>query len=218
MKKKAVLYAIFSVHIVMAVVVLRFLPAEVPFHWNWKGEVDQWVPARSFVWMSLLPITLYFILGTIVPRIDPKHESWKIHGRAYGIVITVISCMFIPLHWLIAVISVGIPVRMDIVIRLLVGTVFLVSGNYMGKFRHNYFCGIRTPWTLASETVWRKTHRCGAVVFIVMGLLMVLGACIPHRLTGALVSLSGIVGIPYLVVYSWIVYRNENKAAQEDKA
>jgi len=88
----------------------------------------------------------------------------------------------------------------------------------MGKFRHNYFCGIRTPWTLASETVWRKTHRRGAVVFIVMGLLMVLGACIPHRLTGALVSLSGIVGIPYLVVYSWIVYRNENKAAQEDKA
>ena len=218
MKKKVVLYTVFTVHIVMAFVALRFLPDEVPFHWNWKGEIDQWVPARYLAWMSLLPVVLYFFLGIIVPRIDPKHESWKIHGRAYGIVITVISCMFIPLHWLIAVISVGIPVRMDIVIRLLVGTVFLVSGNYMGKFRHNYFCGIRTPWTLASETVWRKTHRRGAVVFIVMGLLMVLGACIPHRLTGALVSLSGIVGIPYLVVYSWIVYRNENKAAQEDKA
>ncbi|HOF86457.1 MAG TPA: SdpI family protein, partial [Treponemataceae bacterium] len=89
--------------------------------------------------------------------------------RAYGIVITVISCMFIPLHWLIAAISLGVPVRMDIVIRLLVGAVFLVSGNYMSKFRHNYFCGIRTPWTLASESVWRKTHRRGAVVFIVMG-------------------------------------------------
>ncbi|NLG16135.1 MAG: DUF1648 domain-containing protein [Fibrobacter sp.] len=207
MKKRAVLYAVFFIHIGMSFVILPFLPDKVPFHWNWKGEIDQWVPRVYLAWMSLIPVILYAFLWFVVPRIDPKKESWKIHSRAYSIVIVAVSCMFIPLQWLIASISLGFSIRMDIVVRIFVGAIFLVSGNYMGKIRHNYFCGIRTPWTLANESVWRKTHRHGAIVFVIMGLLMIAGVCIPHQLTSVLVSLSGLAGIPYIIAYSWFLYK-----------
>lgn len=36
---------------------------------------------------------------------------------------------------------------------------FIIFGNYMGNIRPNWFVGIRTPWTMDNEEVWRKTHQ-----------------------------------------------------------
>ena len=52
-----------------------------------------------------------------------------------------------------------------------VGILFCVLGNYMPKFKPNYFVGIRTPWTLASENVWRRTHRLSGLLWFFGGLL-----------------------------------------------
>src|SRR5207247_1752583 len=50
-------------------------------------------------------------------------------------------------------------------------SLFLVAmGNVMGKVRRNFFIGIRTPWTLASERVWYATHRVAAKAFVVAGI------------------------------------------------
>lgn len=35
--------------------------------------------------------------------------------------------------------------------------------------RPDWFVGIRTPWTLSSETVWVKTHKLGARLFKAAG-------------------------------------------------
>jgi uncharacterized membrane protein len=39
-----------------------------------------------------------------------------------------------------------------------------------GELRPNWFVGIRTPWTLASDDVWRRTHRLAAVLMVGGGL------------------------------------------------
>ena len=39
---------------------------------------------------------------------------------------------------------------------------FIIIGNVMGRIRPTFFVGIRTPWTLADDEVWRKTHRLAA--------------------------------------------------------
>ncbi|HMC92889.1 MAG TPA: SdpI family protein, partial [Allosphingosinicella sp.] len=40
-----------------------------------------------------------------------------------------------------------------------IGAMFVLIGNQLGKSRSMYLVGIRTPWTLASEEVWIRTHR-----------------------------------------------------------
>lgn len=47
----------------------------------------------------------------------------------------------------------------------------VLIGNPMGKVRRNFFIGIRTPWTLASESVWYATHRLAARLMVASGLL-----------------------------------------------
>ena len=47
---------------------------------------------------------------------------------------------------------------------------FVLFGNLLSKVRPNFFVGIRTPWTLASEHVWIATHRFAAWATVLSGL------------------------------------------------
>jgi uncharacterized membrane protein len=50
--------------------------------------------------------------------------------------------------------------------------------------------GIRTPWTLSDEEVWKQTHRIGGRVFVIAGLILI----------GAGLILPGIFAIAVMVV------------------
>jgi uncharacterized membrane protein len=80
-----------------------------------------------------------------------------------------------------------------------------VLGNYLGKVRKNYFVGIRTPRTLANDEVWARTHRLGARLFSLGGLLILVGALLGK---GVYVLLPTVLALTLVTTaYSYIVYR-----------
>jgi uncharacterized membrane protein len=93
---------------------------------------------------------------------------------------------------------------------------FVLIGNQLGKSRRMYLVGIRTPWTLASEEVWIKTHRLGGKLMVAGGLLIFVSAFVPlpSGLRAGLfaVGIAVMVGVP--VVYSYWLWRREKGAAQ----
>jgi uncharacterized membrane protein len=82
---------------------------------------------------------------------------------------------------------------------------FVIIGNYLGKVRKNFFIGIRTPWTLASDEVWNRTHRIGGRLFMLSGVIIWLGALLRLPLSWTVGVAVGLVLIP--VVYSYFLYR-----------
>jgi uncharacterized membrane protein len=78
-------------------------------------------------------------------------------------------------------------------------------GNFLGKVRKNFFLGIRTPWTLASDEVWAKTHRLGGWCFVIAGVLVALSAVLVPDVQWLVYIIIGMALIP--VVYSYIAYR-----------
>ena len=85
------------------------------------------------------------------------------------------------------------------------GALLAVLGNRLGKVRRNFFVGIRTPWTLADEEVWLRTHRVGGKVFVAAGLaIMLLGLVTENTLSMVAVLLIAAL-VP--VAYSFAVYR-----------
>ncbi|MFC8689450.1 SdpI family protein [Brevibacillus porteri] len=50
------------------------------------------------------------------------------------------------------------------------------------RFRHNYLIGIRTPWSLASEEVWKNTHLLSSRVFFIGGILIMLTSFLPTNI------------------------------------
>ncbi|HEX4052088.1 MAG TPA: SdpI family protein [Steroidobacteraceae bacterium] len=67
----------------------------------------------------------------------------------------------------------------------MLGALFIVLGNVLGKIRPNYFLGIRTPWTLADEHVWEQTHRFGGWAFVAGGTVMLVAAFAAPQATAA---------------------------------
>jgi uncharacterized membrane protein len=80
------------------------------------------------------------------------------------------------------------------------------------KAKRNWFIGIRTPWTLSSDTVWNEIHRIGGILFMVAGVIAVIGGFF-----GGMVAFWSIL-VPvlgttiFLIVYSYVLYQKEVKA------
>ena len=90
----------------------------------------------------------------------------------------------------------------------------MMIGNQLGKSRSMYLVGIRTPWTLASEEVWIKTHRLGGKLMILAGFALIVGALLPLAPTSAAIVSAAAIAIAVIVpiVYSWWLWRGERCA------
>jgi len=88
----------------------------------------------------------------------------------------------------------------------------MVFGNYFQTIKPNYFIGIRTPWTLESPEVWKKTHRLGGQIWFVGGLVIaVCSMLIPSVYSMKIVIASFLILALIPVIYSYLYFRDNKK-------
>lgn len=92
--------------------------------------------------------------------------------------------------------------------HLFVFAFLAILGNMMYNIKPNFFIGIRTPWTLKNEEVWKRTHRFGSVAMFVAGLVaFIVLLASPDRSFEYLLPMVVVVGAIVPAIYSYIVYR-----------
>jgi len=114
-------------------------------------------------------------------------------------------------HWNLRGVPDDYSVQVDRLLPIGVGLLFAFLGNYLTRIEPNWFIGIRTPWTLSSDAVWRKTHRTGGWLFVIGGIVIAAGAFAPR---GAFVPLFvatviAVAGVP--VVQSYVLWKRERR-------
>ena len=183
------------------------LPEEVPIHWNAKGEIDQYGSKETLIMLPLLLPFLTYLIFVLVPFIDPKKKVHKM-GKKYDqlknvlVMFSTILCVFIlyltknesaaDLSFLLAAI----------------GFLYAASGNYFKTLQPNYFIGVRTPWTLESEVVWRKTHYLSGIIWFIGGILLVIsGFLLPDDMLISMLVVVTIILIAVPVIYSFITFK-----------
>ncbi|HEX6559998.1 MAG TPA: SdpI family protein, partial [Longimicrobiales bacterium] len=107
--------------------------------------------------------------------------------------------------------ALGWPVNVPTAVLLGIGAMFMILGNVLPRTRSNWFMGIRTPWTLDSESVWRETHRLGGRTFVLGGFVTMIAAFLPEPIQPivAIVALCIAGFIP--VIYSYLLWRREQQ-------
>src|SRR5690606_20579876 len=100
-----------------------------------------------------------FVGMPLLARIDPSRANYARFGRAFEWIRGALALFPVLLLWMTVAAARGTGIDTPRFFGLLVSGLFLILGNRMGQLQHNYFIGIRTPWTLADEKVWRRTHR-----------------------------------------------------------
>ncbi len=181
------------------------LPELVPTHWDARGEVDGYTskPWGPF----LLPLTLagVYALFFAIPRISPRgFRVERFQGVFATLQLTILSFLFL-VTLLVLLAGIGVPVPLGHAVRAGAGVLFIIIGNFMGKLTKNFFVGIRTPWTLASDEVWLRTHRLGGKLFVASGLVLVVTGLLSGSIAPLLIAVAVASGVP--VVYSYLLYR-----------
>lgn len=194
--------------VVFALAVYGRLPERIPTHFDFSGRPDDWT--NRFPGAFVLPaITAgVYILLFALRRIDPRRAHYERFEETYWIILNVLALLMAVFHVLTLGLGLGWPIDMGRAVTVTVGLLFVGLGNYLPRLRSNWWIGIRTPWTLDSEVVWRETHRVGGWTFVAAGLVLVVaGLVLP---AGPREWVSGIalgVGVVVPLVYSYIAYR-----------
>jgi len=203
-----------AIIIVFAVAIWAYpqLPDIVPSHWNAAGEIDDYSSRLTHVLLFPgMTIGLY-LLFIAIPYLEPRRghfiKSWSFYQMIKNFMMAFFVIMFIATTWA------GLaqqPVSIGTIVPIMIGILFIFIGNYLSQIKSNFFMGIRTPWTLSSDEVWRKTHLVGGYSFVLSGLLFLASPWIsvPFNVYIPFVAIMLAALVP--VIYSYILYTQEKK-------
>ena len=187
---------------VAGLVLWNRLPEQVPFHWNAAGEIDGWASKPVAVFVPSAAMLALQWLCLLVTSTDPKKQNHP--KKVKVLVLWLIPLITVFISALMYVSALGGSVRVEMLMPILLGLLFVAIGNYMPKCKQNYTIGIKIPWTLASEENWNRTHRFAGWVWVGGGIVMLLSGFLGiFWLT--LVPAIIMVAVP--LVYSYILHK-----------
>lgn len=216
-KKDALLIVLIFFMFIISFILYPFLPDKIPMHWNFRGEIDRY--GSKFEGTFLIPLmTLgFYLLFLFLPYLDPKEENYKKFERVYQFIKYAFVILFSIMHYSVFITTLfGVRDLIPKIVPLTVGIFFILLGNYMPRIKPNWFVGIRTPWTLSNEEVWRKTHRLGGYLFIISGLLIILAGFLPSHWNFIVLMLAVFLSSIISIIYSFVIYKRLKGKIKEE--
>lgn len=220
LKKITIMKLIKKDYLLLIIVLLPFiylasiwnsLPESVPIHWDGNGEIDGYESKYALLLIPLVLPFLTYLLFTYIPKIDPKGKISAM-GKKYENIkfLLVLFMSFLALFIIYS--SKSQTVTNPNILFILLGMLFTVLGNYMKTIKPNYFIGIKTPWTLENEDVWKSTHRLGGKLWFIGGLLIILLSLILDKKMNTIFFIIIICMMSIIpIVYSYLEFKKAKK-------
>lgn len=151
------------------------LPRKIPIHFNAQWHPDGyasklvgllllagmppfiWVLITAFYWLAMTE------RGKL--RLDEVSARWVCLLRLF------IALFMISVEASVIAVAFGWLNSPRIVFMPMLGLLFIAIGLALPHLRPNWVAGIRLPWTIVNESVWRQTHLIGGYGFTVLGVL-----------------------------------------------
>jgi uncharacterized membrane protein len=184
--------------------------ATVPIHWDAAGNPNGYGPALlGFLLVPAITIGIA-VMFSVIPMVEPRRENLQRSASAYRTVAAAATLLMLGVHIVVVLLGTGRDAPVALVVGGGIGLLFAAIGNVMSTVRSNYMFGVRTPWTLASDVSWDKTHRLVGRLFVAAGLgVFVVSLLGQLELVIWLLLGSVMCVLVVAVVYSYLVWRDD---------
>jgi uncharacterized membrane protein len=201
--------ALLAITFLIGIAVYPRMPNPMASHWDASGQVNGYISTFWGVFLMPLMSAGLFLLFLAIPNIDPLKANIAQFRGIYNLFIVLFLGYMLYIYALTLAWNLGYT-SFDMTTAILpaVGLLFVFLGILLGRAKRNFFIGIRTPWTLSSDTVWAKTHQLGSKLFIGAGILTLLAIPLGENgfwLLFALILFAALVPI----VYSYFLWKRE---------
>ena len=186
------------------------VPDQMATHWDSQGEVNGYMSKFWGTFLMPLLITGLVILFLVIPKIDPRKENIEMFRKHYEGFRLVLIIFLVLVHLHILLWNTGTQISPNAVIPLGIGLLFYYAGVLTENAEQNWFIGIRTPWTLSSEKVWKRTNRLGGKLFRIAGITAFSGVFFPEYAI-YFILVPAVIVVVITVVYSYLEYKKELK-------
>ncbi len=215
-KREIFALGILVIWIIFAFYYYSILPQTVATYFNAEGNPNGYSSKFTLLLIGCgIPIVIYFLL-TFIPYIDPFKKKIENNYNIFLLFRDLVIAFMVFMMFLTFVSAKENTFRSDL-FGIGLGLLFILLGNYLPRLPRNFFFGIRSPWTLASEVVWYRTHRISGVLFAVCGLLIIILTLFKVVL---LISIFAVV-VPLSVytafIYPYFLFKKLQKEGELDK-
>lgn len=201
--------------VVAGLVMWNILPDRMTTHWGMSGEADGFSSKVFAVFglpLIMLAVQWICILATML---DPKNKEQS--SKVVGMVLWIIPITSLITNGMVYAVSLGYTGSIDIGMRVLLGLMFIILGNYMPKCKRNRTIGVKVSWALQNEENWNKTHRFTGRLWVAGGVLILATMFVPMEnimwlFLGVILILSFVP-----MIYSYLYYRKQVKEGTATK-
>lgn len=215
MKNKISFYLIALIPLIYFLISYQTMPDQVVIHWNASGQADRYGSPLIYTFLALFPL-LILIVDNLYHRFSTSVKNKKqLNHLINGLVI-----FFSFVSILLTSQATNEQLAYMRVLVILLGSLFIYSGNMMNKLEQNKTFGIRIPATLRNEKVWNRIHYLGGYLFFILGVITIATAFIFSNPTISMLSMIILlfIVITFLFIYSEILYRKETGHSSFSKA
>lgn len=186
------------------------VPERMPVHFDLTGEPDRYGSRFAGLFVAPLAGLGVYLLMILLPKIDPGRANYATFKGVYNVIRYGFLGLFLGLQ--VTVIAYALApgaVDVNLIIPPLVGLLFIVLGNLLGKVRPNWFVGLKTPWTISSKRSWVRTHRLGGRLMVLLGLMIAPLGLLRHEAAIWLLIGFTLAYVAFMFWYSWRVWRDD---------
>ena len=204
--RRWLLVFLIAVFYILAFALYSRMPDPMVTHWDSHGVANGYM--SRFWGMFLVPfmITGITLLLLAVPNIDPLKSNITRFRGTYEWFIVFFVFYFLYIYVISLLWNAGYHLDFMLLLVPAMAIFFFLVGELISKAKRNYFIGIRTPWTLASDEVWDRTHRVGGRLFKIGAVITLLGIFFPKLAVWFLLVPLSVVSVA-VVVLSYVYFR-----------
>ena len=209
--KEFILWILILLPIIYLITIWKKLPEVVPTHFDMDGVANGWSHKYILIILAVGLGVGFYLLMLALPALDPSKNIKKMGSKYYNLrfLLTIFTTI---LTTFILYTSNGGTFKNPNLILMFIGVFLAILGDFMKTVKPNHFIGIRTPWTMASDHTWKKTHQLGGPIWVVGGIIIAVLPFIPPLKSSITMVMLILIAIMALVptVYSYFVYKNED--------